>query len=264
LPVSPIRLTRDGAIAQITLDRPDAGNAIDLALAQALAAAAEECASDASIRCVILSGAGRLFCAGGDVSAFAAAGSAAPAFLRTLADTLHRAIVSLARMPKPLVIAVNGPAAGAGLSLALLGDVVIAARSAHFTAAYTGIGLTPDGGMSWLLPRLVGLRRAQSMILTNERVTAAEAAAIGLVTRAVEDDELRLEVDLIANRLVTSPTAAIGAARCLLLDGAAAGFEKQLDREADSISRAGGRPEAREGVAAFLAKRKPDFEGAGS
>jgi 2-(1,2-epoxy-1,2-dihydrophenyl)acetyl-CoA isomerase len=262
--VSPIRLERDGAVARITLDRADTGNAIDLVLAQALVVAAEECASDTSLRCVVLTGAGRFFCVGGDVPAFAAASSEAPAFLRTLAVTLHGAIVTLARMPKPLVVAVNGPAAGAGLSLALLGDVVIAARSAHFTAAYTGIGLTPDGGMSWLLPRFIGLRRAQSMILTNERVTAVEAAAIGLVTRATEDDELVRDVDLVVNRLVTSPTAAIGAARGLLLDGAAAGLEQQLDCEADSISHAGGRPEAREGVAAFLAKRKPDFEGAGS
>lgn len=262
--MSPICVEREGAIARITLNRPDAGNAIDLVLAQALATAAEECAGDTSVRCVVLAGAGRFFCVGGDVPAFAAAGSEVPAFLRTLADTLHGAIVTLARMPKPLIVAVNGPAAGAGLSLALLGDVVIAARSTHFTAAYTGIGLTPDGGMSWLLPRLIGLRRAQSMILTNERVTAVEAVAIGLVTRVVEDDELRGEVGLIANRLIASSTAAIGVARGLLLDGAAAGFEQQLDREAESISRTGGSPEAREGVAAFLAKRKPNFDGAGS
>jgi 2-(1,2-epoxy-1,2-dihydrophenyl)acetyl-CoA isomerase len=259
-----VRVEREGAIARITLDRPDAGNAIDLALAQALAVAAGECASDSSIRCVILTGAGRFFCVGGDVSAFAAAGSEAPAFLRTLADTLHGAIVALARMPKPLVVAVNGPAAGAGLSLALLGDMVIAARSVHFTAAYTGIGLTPDGGMSWLLPRLVGLRRAQSMILTNERVAAADAAAIGLITSMVEDADLRRNVDVIADRLAGSPIAAIGAARGLLLDGAAARFEQQLDREAESISQAGARPEAREGVAAFLARRKPDFAGQGA
>jgi 2-(1,2-epoxy-1,2-dihydrophenyl)acetyl-CoA isomerase len=261
--MTPVRLDRDGAIARITLDRPDAGNAIDLVMAQGLADAAEACAADASVRCVVLTGAGRLFCAGGDVQAFAAAGDGAPAFLRTLADTLHGAIATLARMDKPLLVAVNGSAAGAGLSLALLGDVVIAARSAHFTAAYTGIGLTPDGGMTWLLPRLIGLRRAQSMILTNERVTAVEAAAIGLVTRVVEDDDLTDEVVRVAARLVAAPTAAIGAARRLLLASATSAFEEQLEREAASIARAGGRAESREGVAAFLARRAPDFEGAG-
>ena len=261
--MTPMLFERDGAIARITLDRPDAGNAIDLAMAQGLADAAEACAADPNIRCVVLTGAGRLFCAGGDVQAFAAASDGAPAFLRTLADTLHGAITTLARMDKPLVVAVNGPAAGAGLSLALLGDVVIAARSSHFTAAYTGIGLTPDGGMTWLLPRLVGLRRAQSLILTNERVTAVEAAAIGLVTRVVEDGDLIGEVAQVAARLVAAPTAAIGAARGLLLASATAAFDEQLDREAASIARAGGHAESREGVAAFLARRTPDFEGAG-
>lgn len=261
--MTPVLFARDGAIARITLDRPDAGNAIDLAMAQRLTDAAEACAADPTIRCVVLTGAGRLFCAGGDVHAFAAAGEGAPAFLRTLADTLHGAIATLARMDKPLVVAVNGPAAGAGLSLALLGDVVIAASSAHFTAAYTGIGLTPDGGMTWLLPRLIGRRRAQSMILTNERVAAVEAAAIGLVTRVVEDADLSDEVAQVAALLVAAPTAAIGAARGLLLAGATAAFEEQLDREAASIARAGGHAESREGVAAFLARRTPDFEGAG-
>ncbi len=261
--MTPVLLDREGAIARITLNRPDAGNAIDLAMAQALAAMADECAADLSVRCVVLTGAGRLFCAGGDVQAFAAAGADAPVFLRRLADTLHGAIATLARMDKPLVVAVNGPAAGAGLSLALLGDVVIAAASAHFTAAYTGIGLTPDGGMTWLLPRLIGLRRAQSMILTNERVVAAEAAAIGLVTQVVEDVDLPGEVAEIVARLVAAPTAAIGAARGLLLASATSAFEEQLDREAASIARAGGHAESREGVAAFLARRTPDFEGAG-
>jgi 2-(1,2-epoxy-1,2-dihydrophenyl)acetyl-CoA isomerase len=261
--MTPVLFERDGAIVRITLDRPDAGNAIDLAMAQGLVDAAEACVADPKIRCVVLTGAGRLFCAGGDVQAFAAAGDGAPAFLRMLAETLHGAIATLARMDKPLVVAVNGPAAGAGLSLALLGDVVIAARSAHFTAAYTGIGLTPDGGMTWLLPRLIGLRRAQSMILTNEHVTAVEAAVIGLVTRVVEDGDLSDEVAQVAARLVAAPTEAIGAARGLLLAGATAAFEEQLEREATGIARAGGRAESREGVAAFLARRKPDFEGAG-
>ena len=196
-----VRLERDGAVAWITLDRAEVGNAIDLSLAQALAATTTECAEDPAIRCVVLTGAGRMFCVGGDVPAFAAAGDDAPAFLRTLADTLQGAITTLARMPKPLVVAVNGPAVGAGMSLALLGDVVLAGASAHFTAAYTGIGLTPDGGMSWLLPRLIGLRRTQAMILTNQRVGAAEATAIGLITCMVEDDNLRSEAALVAQRL---------------------------------------------------------------
>lgn len=258
--MSGIRLERDGTTARITLSRPDTGNAINMAVAVGFAEAATVCADDDTVRCIVLTGEGRMFCVGGDVAAFAAAGDEAPAFLRALADTLHGGILTLARMRKPLVVLVNGPAAGAGLSLALLGDVVLAAKSAHFTAAYTGIGLTPDGGMSWLLPRLVGLRRAQAMILTNERVGAEDAAAIGLVTRVVEDAELAEQGSRIAALLAAAPTAAIGAARSLLFESATATFADQLEREAATIAEAGAHAESREGVAAFLARRKPDFQ----
>jgi 2-(1,2-epoxy-1,2-dihydrophenyl)acetyl-CoA isomerase len=260
--MSPIHFVRDGAVARLLLNRPDAGNAIDLPLAQALAMAATDCADDPAIRCVVLSGAGRFFCVGGDVAAFAAAGDDAPHVLKTLADTLHGATLTLVGMHKPLVVLVNGPAAGAGLSLALLGDIVIAARSAHFTAAYTGIGLTPDGGMSWFLPRLVGLRRAQAMILTNERVAADEAVQLGLITQVVADDDLAGAGDDLAARLVAAPTAALGETRALLLASATTPLDAHLNREAGTIAAAGAHAESREGVAAFLARRKPDFQGA--
>jgi 2-(1,2-epoxy-1,2-dihydrophenyl)acetyl-CoA isomerase len=246
--MSPIHVARDGAVARLLLDRPDAGNAID-------------CADDPAIRCVVLSGIGRFFCVGGDVAAFAAGGDDAPHVLKTLADTLHGAILTLVGMRKPLIVLVNGPAAGAGLSLALLGDVVIAARSAHFTAAYTAIGLTPDGGMSWFLPRLVGLRRAQAMILTNQRVTAEEAVQLGLITEVVEDDDLVSAGDDFAARFVEAPMAALGATRGLLLASATLPLDIHLNREAATIAAAGGHTESREGVAAFLARRKPDFQG---
>ncbi len=168
-----------GGIGRIVLDRPDMGNAIDMGLAEDLVAAAKACAEDDAARCVVLSAAGRMFCVGGDIGSFAAAGDEMGAFLRKLADVLHEAVLVLSAMDKPLVVVVQGPAAGAGLSLALLGDVVLASEASHFTAAYTGIGVTPDGGMSWLLPRLVGLRCAQEMILTNRRVSAAEAELEG-------------------------------------------------------------------------------------
>lgn len=260
--MSTVLLRRDGGIAHLTLNRPDAGNAIDPTLAADLARAATDVAADPAVRCVVLTGAGRLFCVGGDVGGMAAAGEDAPRFLRDLADTLHGAVVTMATMAKPLVVAVNGPAAGAGLSLALLGDVVIASRSAHFTAAYTGIGLTPDGGMSWLLPRLIGLRRAQAMILTNARIGADEAERIGLVTRTVDDADLADEALRTAQALVAAPTAAIGAARHLLLEGATATLRDHLEAEAATIATAGAHPESREGVAAFLARRKPIFPGA--
>lgn len=249
-------------IAWLTLNRPETGNAIDLPMARALVNASILCQTDPAIRCVVLTGAGRLFCAGGDVRSFAAAGGQVSAFLSELAGTLHMALARFARMAKPLLVLVNGPAAGAGLSLAIGGDVVLAARSAHFTAAYGVLGLTPDGGMSWVLPRLVGLRKAQEIILTNRRVESNEAEVIGLVTRLVDEEQLIAEGRRVAATLAGSAVAAVGAARALLQDSFSADYETQLEREARAISAAGSHAECREGLAAFLAKRPPDFRGA--
>lgn len=258
---APLLVEREGSTVRLTLNRPDAGNAIDMGMARALLDAAIACDCDPDVRCVVLTGRGRMFCVGGDVGLFASAGDGVPALLSELAGTLHMAVSKLARMSKPLLVLVNGPAAGAGLSLALLGDIVIAAASAHFTAAYTAIGLTPDGGMTWLLPRLVGLRRAQEMILTNRRVGAAEAEAIGLVTRVAADDALAEEGCSSALLLTGAATTALGAARGLLLDSFDADLEGQMEREARAIARAGAGPEGREGILAFQEKRRPRFDG---
>lgn len=251
----------EGSVARVTFNRPEIGNAIDLDMARALVKIAIRCDTDAAIRCVVLTGAGRCFCAGGDLALFSEAGERIPSFLSELAGTLHMAISRFVRMAKPLLILVNGPAAGAGLSLALSGDVVLAARSAHFTVAYSAIGLTPDGGLSWFLPRLVGLRKAQDMILTNRRVVAEEAESIGLITRAVDDDVLEEEGMNTATLLSRSATAALGGARALLLESFPEGLETHLEREARAISTAARSAESREGIAAFLAKCKPNFEG---
>ncbi len=257
----PVLIDIDGPIATLTLNRPAAGNTINQALADALLDAAIRCDVDRAIRCVVLTGRGKLFCGGGDIAAFDTAGDDVPAFLSRLAGTLHMATSRLLRMAKPLLVAVNGPAAGAGLSLAISGDVVIAAQSAHFVAAYGSVGLTPDGGMSWLLPRHVGLRRAQEIILSNRKVSADEAAAIGMVTRTVPDDQLAQEVAKTARILADGPTAAIAGARALLLESSHSALEGHLERETRSIAVAGGSAECREGVAAFLSRRKPDFSG---
>jgi len=246
-------------IARLTLNRPEVGNAIDLEMARNLLAAAIRCQTDEAIRCVVLTGSGRLFCAGGDVGQMAAAGERADALLSELAGLLHMGMVRLARMKKPLVVLVNGPAAGAGLSLAISGDIVLSVPTAHYTAAYGAIGLTPDGGMSWLLPRLVGLRKAQEIILANRRVQAPEAEAIGLVSRLVEADQLSAEGDAVAKQLADSAVGAIGGARALLRQSFDSSYEAQLEREAQSISEAGATAECREGLAAFFAKRRPDF-----
>jgi 2-(1,2-epoxy-1,2-dihydrophenyl)acetyl-CoA isomerase len=251
----------EGSIARVTLNRPERANAIDLEVARALVEAAIRCDADAAIRCVVLTGRGRMFCAGGDLALFAQAGEKIPSLLSELAGTLNMAVSRFMRMPKPLLVLINGPVAGAGLSLALSGDVVVAARSSHFTVAYSAIGLTPDGGLSWLLPRLVGLRKAQEMILTNRRVASAEAESIGLVTRVVDDEALEAEGLNAATHLARSATAALGAARSLLLESFPATLETHLEREARAISAAGAGGERQEGIAAFLAKRKPNFAG---
>jgi 2-(1,2-epoxy-1,2-dihydrophenyl)acetyl-CoA isomerase len=257
-----ILLKRDGHVAHVTFNRPEVGNALDIPMARALMETVITCEEDESIRCVLLTGAGRLFCGGGDVAAFAAAGDALPALLREITAYIHTAVVRLARMRKPVVTAINGPAAGAGIGLAVVGDIALADPRAHFTLAYTGIGMSPDGGATWLLPRLVGLRRAQELCLRNRRVAAEEAATIGLVTRVVPEGALADEAAALAQELAVSATSALGATRRLLLESGSAALEAQLDAESRAIAAQARTSEGKEGIAAFVGKRKPDFIGA--
>jgi 2-(1,2-epoxy-1,2-dihydrophenyl)acetyl-CoA isomerase len=249
----------EGAVATITLNRPEVGNALDIPMSRALLEAAMRCEADAAIRCVVLTGTGKLFCGGGDVAAFAGAGDDLPKMLREITVYLHAAISVLARMEKPLVTAINGSAAGAGIGLALLGDVALAEPTASFSLAYTGIGLTPDGGATWLLPRLIGLRRTQELCLTNRRVKAEEAASLGLVTRLVEAGTLAAETRTLTDQLARSATAALGATRKLLLESSTNSLEDQLALESSVISHQALNFEGREGVTAFFEKRAPRF-----
>jgi 2-(1,2-epoxy-1,2-dihydrophenyl)acetyl-CoA isomerase len=258
--MSPVLLQeRHGAVLTLTLNRPDSGNAIDLELARALMLAAIQCDEDASVRCVVLSGAGKMFCAGGDIATFAAAGAQTPALIKELATHLHAAISRFARMDKPMITTVNGAAAGAGFSLAILGDIALASAAASFTLAYGSIGLSPDGGATWLLPRLIGLRRTQELALTGQRLTAAQAAALGLTTRTVEASELAAETARLAAQLAAGPTWAFGRTRNLLLSSFSMSLETQMENEARAIAACAGGVEAREGIAAFLAKRPANF-----
>lgn len=246
-------------VATLTLNRPDKRNAIGPEMSEALGHAAERVSGDPAVRCVLLTGAGAFFSVGGDVDLFSQVGDDAEALVGDLAASFHAGVLRLATMPKPLVTAINGPAAGAGLSLAILGDIAIAARSAQFAVAYSGIGLTPDGGASWMLPRLVGLRRAQEMVLTNRRVAADEAASLGLITRTVADADLMTAAQDAANQLAQGAVGALAVSRRLLLDGANRGLAAQLEEEAKAIATASGSPEGREGIRAFLEKRRPAF-----
>lgn len=258
---TPLLVEVSGAIATLTLNRPQAGNAVDLPLARALVEAANRCDADNSIRCVVLTAVGRLFCGGGDIAVLAAAADDLPQVLSELVGTFHTAVCKLMRMRKPLLVLVNGPAAGAGLSLAITGDIVVAARSAHFTAGYAAVGLTADGGLSWQLPRLIGLRKTQELLFTNRRVGVDEAETMGLISRVVSDEALRSEGTKTAESLATSATLALGEVRNLLLESFNGGLEVQLERETRSMMAAGATQDGREGVAAFLARRKASFSG---
>ncbi len=256
--------TSDDGVARLTLNRPDAANAIDLTLARALADAATELARSDSLRAVLLTGRGDRFCGGGDVRAFAAAASEGPELpdrLSEIVGALHEAIEALDRLDAPIVTAVQGSAAGAGLSLVALSDLVLAGQSTKFVMAYTAIGLTPDGGSTWFLPRIIGLRRAVELTLTNRALSADEARDWGLVTRVVADAELMAEAEALVTKLAAGPTRSFGVAKRLLRDSVGTTLTDQLATEERELSAAGGREDAKEGVTAFAEKRPPMFRG---
>lgn len=254
-----VRLEVDGALARMTLARPRAGNAISLAMCEALLAAVKSCAANRAIRAVLLQAEGRVFCVGGDLTEFDAMGDRRPELIQRLASDFHAAQAILMTLKAPVVVAVQGAAAGAGLGLAMCGDLVFAAASAHFTSAYTAIGLSADGGSTYLLPRLIGLRRAQSFLLTNQRVSAQKALDWGLVSAVSADDQLAADSEAMALELAAGPTEAIGGIKRLLADALGRTFVAQTDAETLEIARLSSTSDACEGIAAFRAKRRPVF-----
>ncbi|MFJ1969503.1 enoyl-CoA hydratase/isomerase family protein [Streptomyces sp. NPDC087903] len=250
---------RGDGLARVTLRRGEAGNAIGLETARGLLDAARAC-ERARVRAVLLNGEGKSFCVGGDLREFSRlAGADLEKHLVAVTEALHDALRTFAALDAPMVAAVQGAVAGAGVGLATAADVTLAADTASFTAAYTGIGYSPDAGVSWQLPRLVGPKRALDLLLTNRRIPAAEAAAIGLVSRVVPAGELVAEAERTAEELRRGPTAAYGATRRLVASGLTADLAPHLDREARALAAAAASDEGREGVAAFLGKRAPDF-----
>ncbi len=255
-----VRLEVEDGLATITLARGDKGNALGYAVARDLRDAAIACDEDASLRAVLLKAEGRNFCVGGDLGTFVKADNL-PKAVKELTADYHVALSKLARMRPPLVTAVQGAAAGAGMALAALGDIVVAARSSHYTVAYTGIGFSPDGATTYTLPRLIGLRRFQELALTNRRIDAAEALAIGLVTKVVDDEAVQAEALALARRLAQGPTQAFGSLRQLLLGTFGNSLETHMELEARHLSDACRTADVKEGVAAVLAKRAPAFTG---
>jgi 2-(1,2-epoxy-1,2-dihydrophenyl)acetyl-CoA isomerase len=249
------------SVATITLARPDQLNALNLQMAEELFETAVRCDLDPAVRAVVITGSGRAFMAGGDLTAFADAGDRRDALITTMTTYLHAAISHFNRMDAPVVAAVNGVAAGAGMSLALSVDLAIAARSSRFVMAYTRAGLAPDGSSSYFLPKLIGLRRAQELVLTNRDLSADEALSWGLVNEVVDDDELPERARILAAQLASGPTRTLGAAKRLMREGWNRSLESQMESESREIAAASMRPDGVEGITAFVEKRSPRFTG---
>jgi 2-(1,2-epoxy-1,2-dihydrophenyl)acetyl-CoA isomerase len=252
---------KDG-VATLRLNRPYQGNAINEEMAEDLAEAVSRIVETSGVRAVMICGNGPNFTMGGDVGLFAGtAPERLPHKLRRMIDSYHLAIERLTSMDAPVVAAVRGAAAGGGLGLLYAADVVIAASDAKFALGYSALGLTSDGGNTWFLPRMVGLRRAHELFLLNSRLSAQEALGYGLVSRLVSDDTVEAEAAGIAAKLAAGPTLAYGAVRRMLRQSFETGLAEHLLAELDSIVGAARTSDAWEGIAAFAAKRRPHFRG---
>ena len=249
------------AVARIVLNRPQARNALNLQTALELREALRRVDMDASVRAVILTGEGKAFCAGGDVGAFHAALPSPTQLIKDIVLPLHDAVAIMTHMDKPVIAAAPGVVAGAGVGLLLAADLGIAAESVKISLAYTGIGASPDGGTTFYLPRLIGIRRAMELVLENRLLEANEALSFGLLNAVVPDGELQERALERAQRLAAGPTRAFGTAKRLLHASFESALETQLLREGRGIAAMAGTEDFAEGVTAFAGKRKPDFKG---
>ena len=256
-----LRFELSDGVARVTRAREKAGNALDLTMAKALMETALRCDEDAGVRAILITGAGKMFCAGGDVGSFASAGEQMPSLVKEITTYLHAALSRFARMRAPVIAAVNGMAAGAGMSMACAADLAICAESARFTMAYTRVGLAPDGSSSYHLPRLIGNRRTLELMLTNRVLSAQEALDWGMVNRVVPDDQLHPESEKLAKQLADGPTGAFASVKRLVLASASHALEAQMELESRAIADAARSADGREGVQAFVEKRAPQFEG---
>lgn len=262
------RYTVEKGVASIVFNRPERLNALDDTALEELAHLAAVSVSDPGVRSILLTGEGRGFCAGADLKFLLeralAGGFDEPieAMFRKGAMHIHSAIADLRRTGKPVVSAVNGPAAGAGVGLALAGDIVWTTKEATFTLAYTKIGLAPDGSTTYAVTRAVGEKKALELFLTGETIPAQEALALGLVTRVFESPaELQKEARALAERLAQGPTIAYGLAKACVVDALREGLETQLEKERQAIARSCTTQDFMEGVSAFVQKRPAEFKG---
>ncbi len=249
------------SVATIVMNRPEAANALNLTMARELAEIAIRCDEDDDIRAVVITGVGRFFSSGGDIASFGAAGDDAPGLIKEMTMYFHAAVSRFNRMNPPVVGAVNGVAAGAGFSFAMSCDLIVAADSAVFVSAYTAAGLSPDGSASYFLPRQIGMKRFAELMLLNRRLTAQEAHEWGMITRVVPDGEALDAAQDIARQLAAGPTLAYGAVKHLLHETLGSSLETQMELEARTIADMARSADGKEGIEAFLNKRKPEFRG---
>ena len=257
-----ILLERADGVARITLNRPDRLNSFNTEMHAALREALAQVQADTSLRVLLLTGAGRGFCAGQDLGDRAVAPGATPVDLGASIDANYRPLVlALRELPMPVICAVNGVAAGAGANIALACDIVIAAKSASFIQAFCRIGLLPDSGGTYFLPRLVGTARAMGLALLGDKLPASMAAEWGLIWQCVDDANLASTVDALLGQLAKAPTRGLAATKRALYASATATLAAQIDLERDLQRELGYSSDYREGVAAFAAKRPPEFTG---
>ena len=252
-----VETTREGAVLTITLNRPDVLNAFNAEMHQGFAAALKE-SRGPEVRAVVITGAGRGFCVGQDLTEFKEAAGDIGSRLR---DTYHRNVVAIRTLEKPVIAAVNGAAAGAGMSLACACDLRLAADSASFVPAFINIGLVPDSGGSYFVTRILGPARAFDWLASGRKLTAAEAHAWGLVSEVVEPEALAARAAEVAAQFAALPTRAVGMTKRLIDQAPNATLEQQLEREADMQTAATQTEDFKEGVAAFLEKRPAQFQG---
>lgn len=258
-----IKLEFQGAVGVITLNRPDTLNALTVQMGQELKTAVADLVERAA-RAVIITGAGRAFCAGGDLrqmQQMAQSENRIEAFFDEPLRLLNECIMLIRQTPLPFIAAVNGPASGGGCNFALACDLVIAAESAKFNQAFIKVGLSPDCGGTFILPRLIGWKRATELMMTGDVISASEAAAMGMINAAVPDAELMSRAMAMAERLAQSPTAAIGRIKRLLEASAKNDYEQQLELERQAQIESGQTKDFREGVTAFIEKRAARFSG---
>ncbi len=249
------------SVATITFNRPESANAMGPLSTKEFRAVAETIDSDRSVRAVVMTGAGKMFSAGGDLDAFATAGRSARQLIMEMTGDLHMGLSRLSRSNAPVIGAINGTAAGAGFSLVMACDLAVAAQSAVFTMAYTRAGLTPDGSSTYFMPRKIGDRRARELMLTNRVLNSTEALAWGVVNEVVADTEVLSRANALARQLAQGPTAAFGGVKQLLNGTFDQTMESQMELEARAIADLVLGPDGQEGIQAFLEKRKPNFKG---